>query len=61
MAVTGVVMDGDRLTWKQRAIKPPRLDPAFDVRVDGVTLNGTSRAGRLRPSKVTGRRRPAHP
>ncbi|MBU6533583.1 hypothetical protein [Streptomyces mayonensis] len=60
VALSGVVLDGDRLTWKQRVTKPLRLNLTFDVRVDGDTLNGTSRAGRRPPSKVTGRRRPAH-
>lgn len=32
---------------------------AFAVTVDGETLTGTSRAGRLPASKVTGRRRTA--
>ncbi|WP_127358615.1 hypothetical protein [Actinacidiphila soli] len=51
-----VVLDGDRLTWKQAITKPMRLNLAFDVTVDGDTLTGTSRAGRLPASKVTGRR-----
>jgi hypothetical protein len=34
-----------------------RLNLAFAVTVDGDTLAGTSRAGRLPASKVTGRRR----
>jgi hypothetical protein len=34
-----------------------RLDLAFAVTVDGDTLTGTSKAGRLPSSKVTGRRR----
>ncbi|MFI8403667.1 hypothetical protein ACIGG5_25895 [Streptomyces sp. NPDC085463] len=51
--------DGDRLTWKQSVTKPVRLNLAFDVTVDGDTLRGTSRAGRLPASKVTGERRTA--
>jgi hypothetical protein len=34
-----------------------RLNLAFAVAVDGDTLAGTSRAGRLPASKVTGQRR----
>jgi hypothetical protein len=34
-----------------------RLNLAFAVTVDGDTLTGTSKAGRLPASKVTGRRR----
>ncbi|WP_217248519.1 hypothetical protein [Streptomyces sp. AC602_WCS936] len=52
-----VVLHGDRLTWKQAVTKPLRLNLAFDVTVDGDSLAGTSRAGRLPASKVTGARR----
>ncbi|MFJ3816534.1 hypothetical protein [Streptomyces sp. NPDC090056] len=54
-----IVLDGDRLTWKQSITKPMRLDLAFDVTVGGDTLRGTSKAGRLPSSKVTGERRTA--
>ncbi|MDN3247972.1 hypothetical protein ABZ061_28485 [Streptomyces mutabilis] len=54
-----IALDGDRLTWKQAITKPMRLNLAFDVTVDGDTLRGTSRAGRLPASKVTGERRTA--
>ncbi|MFF9204131.1 hypothetical protein ACF1AE_20405 [Streptomyces sp. NPDC014986] len=52
-----ITLDGDRLTWKQAITKPLRLNLAFAVTVDGDTLTGTSKAGRLPASKVTGRRR----
>jgi hypothetical protein len=52
-----VVLTGDRLTWKQAITKPMRLNLAFDVMVEGDTLQGTSKAGRLPSSKVTGERR----
>ncbi len=52
-----VVLDCDRLTWHQAITKPLRLNLAFDVTVDGDTLKGTSKAGRLPASKVTGERR----
>ncbi|KOU08603.1 hypothetical protein ADK86_03560 [Streptomyces sp. NRRL F-5755] len=52
-----VILDGDRLTWKQSITKPMRLSLAFAVAVDGDTLTGTSKAGRLPASKVTGERR----
>jgi hypothetical protein len=48
----------DRLTWKQAVTRPMRLNLTFAVTVDGDTLTGTSRAGRLPASKVTGSRRP---
>lgn len=54
-----VTLDGDRLTWKQAITKPMRLNLAFDVTVDGDTLQGTSKAGRLPSSKVTGERQTA--
>ncbi|MFB7653037.1 MULTISPECIES: hypothetical protein [unclassified Streptomyces] len=52
-----VALDGGRLTWKQAITKPMRLNLAFDVTIDGDTLSGTSKAGRLPSSKVTGERR----
>ncbi|MFF3277170.1 hypothetical protein ACFYWU_40570 [Streptomyces chrestomyceticus] len=54
-----ITLDGDRLTWKQAVTKPMRLNLAFDVTVDGDTLQGTSKAGRLPSSKVTGERQTA--
>jgi hypothetical protein len=59
--LTDLVLDGDRLTWKQAVTKPMRLNLAFAVTVDGDTLTGTSRAGRLPSAKVTGARRPVRP
>jgi hypothetical protein len=52
-----ITLDGDRLTWKQTITRPMRLDLTFAVTVNGDTLTGTSKAGRLPSSKVTGRRR----
>ncbi|MFG2819122.1 hypothetical protein ACGFX4_06790 [Kitasatospora sp. NPDC048365] len=57
--LTDLVLDDDRLTWKQAVTKPLRLNLAFDLTVTGDTLHGTSKAGRLPASKVTGTRRPA--
>ncbi|MFE9561800.1 hypothetical protein ACFYM0_11890 [Streptomyces sp. NPDC006487] len=54
-----ITLEGDRLTWQQAITKPVRLNLAFAVTVDGDTLAGTSRAGRLPASKVTGQRRTA--
>lgn len=55
--LTNVALDGDQLTWNQAITKPMRLNLAFSVRIDGDTLAGTSKAGRLPSSKVTGARR----
>ncbi|MFI6467167.1 hypothetical protein [Streptomyces sp. NPDC050528] len=52
-----IVVDGDRITWRQAVTKPLRLNLTFAVTVEGDTLTGTSKAGRLPASKVTGRRR----
>jgi hypothetical protein len=52
-----VTLNGDRLTWKQAVTKPMRLNLAFAVTVTGDALTGTSKAGRLPASEVTGRRR----
>ncbi|MYT68988.1 MULTISPECIES: hypothetical protein [unclassified Streptomyces] len=57
--LTDVALDGDRLSWRQAVTRPLRLNLAFAVTVDGDTLAGTSRAGRLPASKVTGSRRTA--
>jgi hypothetical protein len=46
--------DGDRLSWSQRITRPMRLDLRFDVLVEGVRMTGTSRAGRLPASTVSG-------
>lgn len=51
--------DGDRLGWEQSITRPLRLTLRFDVTVAGDELAGTSRAGRLPSSRVSGRRRPA--
>lgn len=50
------VLNGNRLTWKQAITRPMRLNLTFDVAFDGDTLVGTSKAGMLPASKVTGTR-----
>ncbi|MEU8521180.1 hypothetical protein [Streptomyces sp. NBC_01216] len=57
--LSDITLDGGRLIWKQAITKPMRLNLAFDVTVDGDTLKGTSKAGRLPASMVTGERRAA--
>lgn len=53
-----VTAHGDgRFTWAQSVRKPMRLNLEFDVQVEGDELHGTSRAGRLPRSAVTGARR----
>ena len=52
-----VILDGDRLAWRQAITKPMRLNLAFAITIDGDTLYGTSKAGRLPSSKVVGQRR----
>ncbi len=49
-----LAFDGQRLTWAQSITKPMRLNLTFDVTIDGDTLAGTSKAGLLPTSKVTG-------
>ncbi|MFJ9426441.1 hypothetical protein [Streptomyces sp. NPDC101249] len=60
VSLSEILFDGHRLTWKQAITKPIRLNLAFAVTIDGDALAGTSRAGRLPASKVTGRRRTPH-
>jgi hypothetical protein len=55
IAVTEAVV-GQRITWRQAITKPIRLNLDFDVVVDGDTMTGHSRAGRLPRSAVSGRR-----
>ncbi len=55
--LTDLALDGDRLSWRQSITEPMRLNLEFILELDGDTLKGTSRAGRLPASKVTGVRR----
>jgi hypothetical protein len=55
-ALHDIVELGDRVTWRQQVTKPMRLNLDFDVTVNGVALEGTSKAGRLPSSKVSGLR-----
>lgn len=50
------VLVGNRLTWAQSITRPMRLNLTFDVTFDGDTLTGTSKAGMLPSSKVSGTR-----
>lgn len=52
-------LDGNRFTWSQSITRPMRLNLTFDVTIDGDTLTGASKAGRLPSSKVTGVREAA--
>ena len=52
-----IVVDGQRITWRQSVTKPIRLNLDFDVVVDGDRLTGYSKAGRLPRSAVSGVRR----
>jgi len=54
--LAGLSLDGDRLTWAQSITKPLRLNLLFDMTVEGDTMTGTSKAGRLPRSQVTGHR-----
>jgi hypothetical protein len=56
--LAAIVCDGPRVTWRQSVTRPMRLNLDFDVVMDGQTLTGHSRAGRLPRTTVTGTRRP---
>jgi hypothetical protein len=56
VALSELVLDGDRLTWRQSITRPMRLRLAFEVTVHGDEMTGTSKAGRLPSSSVIGRR-----
>ncbi|MFI5913218.1 hypothetical protein [Dactylosporangium sp. NPDC051541] len=57
--LTDIRSDGPRVTWRQSVTRPMRLNLEFDVVVDGETLTGHSRAGRLPGTAVSGTRRSA--
>jgi hypothetical protein len=57
--LTTIAGDGSHVTWRQSVTRPMRLNLDFDVTVDGQTLSGHSRAGRLPRTAVTGHRRHA--
>lgn len=50
------ILDGKRLTWGLSITKPMRLNLTFDVTIEGDTLTGAAKAGRLPASTVTGTR-----
>lgn len=52
-----IVVDRQRITWRQSVTKPMRLNLNFDVVIDGDRFSGHSRAGRLPRSAVSGVRR----
>jgi hypothetical protein len=54
--LAAIVTDGPRVTWRQSVTRPIRLHLDFDVVVNGETLVGHSRAGRLPRTAVTGNR-----
>ncbi|HLY27252.1 MAG TPA: hypothetical protein VKQ72_12980 [Aggregatilineales bacterium] len=56
LALNNPLLQGARLTWHSALTRPLRLNLAFDVTFDGDTLTGTSKAGFLPASSVTGRR-----
>jgi hypothetical protein len=51
-----VRLDGKRLRWAMSMTKPVRLELTYDVTIDGDTMSGQARAGRLLRSKVNGQR-----
>jgi hypothetical protein len=57
VALRDITVAAQRITWRQSATKPMRLNFDFDVVVDGDRLTGHSKAGRLPRSAVTGTRR----
>ncbi|MFF2085985.1 hypothetical protein ACFVVM_19585 [Nocardia sp. NPDC058176] len=60
MNIVTTVADGvERVTWQQRVTKPMRLNLDFEVEIDGDTMTGYARAGRLPHTRVTGLRKSA--
>lgn len=56
--LSDVVLTGEQLTWSQSITRPMRLNLEFHLTVTGDTMTGTSKAGRLPKSQVTGTRTP---
>ncbi len=52
-----IVEHDGHVTWRQQITKPMRLNLEFDVAVLGAGLEGTSKAGRLPSTRVTGVKR----
>ncbi|MFG1932184.1 hypothetical protein ACGFK1_16290 [Mycobacterium sp. NPDC048908] len=52
--VRDIVVEGQRVTWRQSVTKPILRDLAFDVVIDGDRMSGHSKAGRLPRSAATG-------
>ena len=50
------VLEGNRLTWSTTITKPMKLNLKVDVTIDGDTFTGTSKAGMMPASKITGQR-----
>ena len=57
VALQDVVVEGQRVRWRQAITRPLRLNLEFDVAIAGGELAGHSRAGRLPRSAVSGTRR----
>ncbi|TDC03686.1 hypothetical protein E1267_25510 [Nonomuraea longispora] len=47
---------GERVTWQQSVTKPMRLNLDFDVVIEGDTMTGHARAGRLPRTPISGHR-----
>ena len=54
MPLLDLTREADRLRWWQRTTRPTRLNQLVEVTVDGDRMTGTSRAGWLPESSVTG-------
>lgn len=54
--LTGLTLDGYRLSWAQSIRKPVRLNLDIEVTITGDELAGRAKAGRLPASRVNGRR-----
>ncbi len=50
----GLATSANRLTWTQNVTRPMKLTLRFDVTIEGDTMIGTTKAGVLPSSKLTG-------
>jgi hypothetical protein len=56
LVLRDVALEGDQLSWAMSMTKPVRLELTYNVTIDGDSLAGQAKAGRLLRSKVTGER-----
>jgi hypothetical protein len=55
-AMTGISVQGDKVSWQQQITKPMKLKLNYNLTLDGDRLTGKVKAGLFPSSKVVGER-----